>query len=535
MAVECLIGILSSIPLFEISVLHFSISMSRTNAAIVIAVSEYKNANRLLASKNDGILMRDVLQQTGKFPPENIFVADHQTDSATVKTGLAAFIKELETKPDDIDEVFFYFTGHGLSVNGDFFFIFSDFDPKKLNQTTLSNTELDGMLRTLSSELAVKVVDACQSGSQYIKSSDELEKTLKQKSQPHFKSCYFMFSSEEAQSSWQDDRLSYFTRSFLSAVHEGGAHPVRYKDIISYIADEFEGNTLQKPVFVAQGGFTEIFTQPVQSLSDLLANSSGLLSKTQHIALAATVTVRSAATATATVLSPTVTVGTDMSDEDEIERRLLEAAKDYHNEEQANAVYAAIQSEIEAWQLSQLCDRFYTVNATFLKDTYSVPYAVEIAQWFEKNNGDYFVDLEYVTRRKWADDPMFPGMTFGRTSYEIQELKSFDTTVKMPPYRSVHVTATPRPKFPTLSQCIHYVAFIASRSELRCFYATAEYVDENWKERRMVSGISWRSKGLSLSDKEQIKPFVETIMSDLTTALEAKLMAYVAENKQQKE
>lgn len=249
--------------------------MSESNIAIIIAVSDYQQIARLPACKNDGSLIRDILQQTGRFAPENVFYADQKTDSATVKADLSKFIKGLSSQ--QVQEAFFYYSGHGTCDGTKFYYLLSDYDEGKLNQTTLSNTELDGMLRTLSPGLAVKVVDACHSGTHYVKSSEDIEKALRRSSEGQIKKCYFMFSSEQHQQSWQDDRLSFFTRSFARALVEYKGHPVRYKDIIAYISDQFGNNTHQKPVFITQAGFTEVFAEPVRALAQLLDSKSALL------------------------------------------------------------------------------------------------------------------------------------------------------------------------------------------------------------------------------------------------------------------
>jgi hypothetical protein len=65
-----------------------------------------------------------------------------------------------------------------------------------MKATTLANIELDEMLRSLNAYLAVKVVDACYSAQQYVKSPDEFEKAIKATG-ASYNNCYFMYSSEQ--------------------------------------------------------------------------------------------------------------------------------------------------------------------------------------------------------------------------------------------------------------------------------------------------------------------------------------------------
>ncbi|MCL1478042.1 MAG: caspase family protein [Marinobacter sp.] len=73
-------------------------------------------------------------------------------------------------KNTDIEELIFYFSGHGSRSEEDFFYVMSDFKESKKESTGLRNTELDGLIRTLKPKLTVKIIDACFSGTQYIKS-----------------------------------------------------------------------------------------------------------------------------------------------------------------------------------------------------------------------------------------------------------------------------------------------------------------------------------------------------------------------------
>lgn len=184
------------------------------------------------------------------------------------------------------------------------------------------------MLRTLSPALAVKVVDACHSGTHYVKSSEDIEKALRKSSNGHFQKCYFMFSSEQHQQSWQDDRLSYFTRAFVRSLAEYKGHPVRYKDIIAYISDQFTNNTRQKPVFITQAGFTDIFSEAVPSLAQLLEAKASLL-------LDKDISEVSQSVATTTTSAAVVSIG------QRLRQKIMEEAERYCTEDEANDVFEA--------------------------------------------------------------------------------------------------------------------------------------------------------------------------------------------------
>ena len=90
-----------------------------------------------------------------------------------IKRRIVEFVEKYKGK--EINELIFYFSGHGERFNDDFFYLPSDFDRKKRHTTGLQNSELDVWIKTLSPQLCVKIVDACFSGTQYIKSESSVE------------------------------------------------------------------------------------------------------------------------------------------------------------------------------------------------------------------------------------------------------------------------------------------------------------------------------------------------------------------------
>src|ERR1700738_3156993 len=166
-----------------------------TCLGVVIAVSEYGgDASGLPACRQDGAAIAHVLKSSGLF--DEILHIDAETIGSNVKQRLADFAKVHKGKP--VDEVFFYFTGHGEFVGDEFYYLLTDYQAKKRNQTSLENSELDGIVRALSPKLFVKIVDACQSVVTYIKTADDFRDYLKA-ADKKFEKLYFMFSSQTAQ------------------------------------------------------------------------------------------------------------------------------------------------------------------------------------------------------------------------------------------------------------------------------------------------------------------------------------------------
>ena len=220
-------------------------------------------AKNLPACREDGAAIAHVLKTSGRF--DDVLHIDADTIGTTVKQRLAEFAKAHKDK--EIGEVFFYFTGHGEFVGDEFYYLLSDYQAKKRNQTSLENTELDGIVRALSPKLFVKIVDACHSGVSYIKTADDFRDYLKA-ADKKFEKIYFMFSSQSEQFSYQNDKISYFTESILKSIFNHSSDTIRYKDVMSFVSDEFKEYDFQTPLFVTQADFTEILCEVTPSLKD---------------------------------------------------------------------------------------------------------------------------------------------------------------------------------------------------------------------------------------------------------------------------
>src|SRR5258706_2638330 len=131
------------------------------NIAIIIGVSIYSNSNNNLPGcKNDADAINQILKKSDKY--DDILYINNNETSAKTKELLSNYI--LDSKGNVINELLFYYSGHGEFGNDEFYYVLSDFDSKKKNQTSLQNSEIDDLIRTLSPELVIKVIDACQSG-----------------------------------------------------------------------------------------------------------------------------------------------------------------------------------------------------------------------------------------------------------------------------------------------------------------------------------------------------------------------------------
>lgn len=241
------------------------------NLAIIIGISKYENQLNLPACKNDAYYFHELLNSSQKY--DDILYIDTNTDSNSVMNAMDDYISSHSN--ETINEVLLYFSGHGHYSENEFYFCTSNINSLKINSTSISNSNVDRLIRKLSPETYVKIIDACESGSSYIKKLSEREKIL-QKNHHEFRNCYFFSSSECNQSSYATEFISDFTKSFLENIKKSmiidKVDIVKYRDIYSALSDEYESNSRQKPFFIAQGTLAEVFLNKTKKLEEFLNN-----------------------------------------------------------------------------------------------------------------------------------------------------------------------------------------------------------------------------------------------------------------------
>lgn len=459
--------------------------------AILIGVSDYfDSSNNLPGCKNDMSILQSAVIATSKFD-EILFINDN-TDSVNIKQRLSNFIAKNNEKP--IEELFFYYTGHGEFYNNEFYYVLSDFDKKRRKQTTLENSELDEMFRSMNPQLVIKVVDACQAGITYIKGDNSFEKYLKD-SEGHFKKCYFMFSSQIDQSSYQTD-ISQFTKSFIDALINHPSEEIRYKDIIDYVSDDFSTNATQTPFFIIQGNFTEKFgtfdTEAKKALSNFFIHPSQ-----------------------------------EEKDEQHKERKLslIELVKMdaqvYCSKEEVLESLIKLQESITNFQYSSDLNSIYNIEYNFrksytdnrLRESYA-PRLDIIGKWLKENSHEYFASPIIETETYEVDNPISALFSSSRKNIESREvIKGFHSTVDLP-YRVITIDATP--KYSNLAKVNCAIVFICSKTSIRFFYFCAVYLEESWGYYSLPTDVKWKSVDCKLKDYDQVEATLKSILNDFS-------------------
>ena len=255
-------------------------SKDKINIAILIGISDYgSQSTNLPQCENDVSLAKEIITRT-KNPRYTLHISNRCSgQDATDK--IINFFRDIKEKEEKIDELFFYFTGHGIAHeknNGEIEsrLVFSDYSPNRINQTTIPSEFIDNQARNLSPNTYVKIIDSCYSGSKIIKGNieqrekflNELSKDEKHYTQIGFNSVYVMASSRSDQVSFANSKFSDFSESLFISLSELPGD-VKYRHVVNRLADDFTTKE-QRPVFVTQGSLDEGFGVISKDLKDYI-------------------------------------------------------------------------------------------------------------------------------------------------------------------------------------------------------------------------------------------------------------------------
>lgn len=476
--------------------------------AILVGISKYIDSqNNLPFCDLDLQLMKQLLELTNEY--DNIFTVSGEMSSSKIKNSIAEWIES--HRNSKLDEVFFYYTGHGEFYNSEFYFQLPDFDATKRHQTSLTNKELDNWLRSLNPELTVKVIDSCNSGVLYIKGSDNPIGKYLDSTKQDFNKCIFMFSSTTSQSSYPDDslKISAFTKILIDAVKFHGADTIRYRDIMDYISDKFEHDiTLpsQTPVFVTQTHNTEIFCH----LIDLEIRKMDYDQKYK-------------------IYNP-------ISDLKEIEisnvglKQIIEReALNFVTKEKALEILNQFQGHLEQYAYSNDLITFYDIEYSLPTNlqTLSSRKAIAIGQWLIDNKNEFFaeptykeVELELSTTELMSISiASFGRSNPRRTKLVVDGYKlTFDG-----PFQSIRILA--RRKFLSIPTYYCAIAYLASRSKVKLFYFFARYKDKNFDEMSLEVNMDWQSIECSFGKTDELWAAISNIQTSFDSYIINELKA----------
>jgi hypothetical protein len=439
------------------------------NIAVLIGVSEYRVVDRLPACAADVAQMRRLLSATKKY--DDIGCLTTNTDSGPLKDALRGFFGRYQSG-SAINEAFVYFSGHGV-YHTDALLCCSDFDPNRPATTSISNEELDDLLRSVNPDVAVKVIDACQSGSPYIKDATAgFEKALRS---TRLKAFICMASSRQDQSSYATAEASTFTTRWIDAALYKRDGTVLYRDIQAALADAFVGTPDQTPFFVNQGSGLEPFAGVTPEMRALAGERLKSAAPTQS--------------------------GESVLDSVAEEVARMDGL--YVPAAEATATIAQAGKDLERASLTDpAVTRFYEKRVSTGGKLSGLPRGKAVAEFAAEQGWPkkYFVSLVYERYRvRVPKDPMASilGGLYRRLGDEdyVWETRSRPTKLEASqplPFEVAEVFFEPK-AHPSLKSFALYVGIVHSLTAVIVLSAVVRLIEKGWDERAPdLSEVQWR-------------------------------------------
>lgn len=462
--------------------------------AIVIGVSDYyKGLNPLPSCKNDVKVISSLLKASEKY--ERIEVISEETSSIGYKQRLTDFFKKNQS--DDIDELFFYFTGHGDFGNEEFYYLLPDFQESKRNMTSLQNSEIDNLIKSLNPKIVIKAVDACKSGIPYVKDSEEINTYIKN-SGNNFKKCYFMHSSANTQNSYINGELSDFTDGFVRSIKEYHGKDIRYKDIADFIADSFRQNDKQTPHFIFQADLTEVFCEVTENVIESIC----LYTKNDET---------NSAESQEDLKEETIR-------EKSLKDKIIEASREVKTADETFQILNRIKETVENFSNWGEVREFYNLKFSFPSYFTNSEGIEEVARLLRKEKEHYFFDLVYEDEEyeELTKPDMFAIVRGMRPEYvtrKRKKLTGFDLTEKYPYSQIVIEFAR---KYKSIKNYQVKFWFVTSDRLIKIFLCFTDLYNVGFEEECVTKSNITESIGFKLEEEGQIYSYFNQVLESVT-------------------
>jgi hypothetical protein len=338
----------------------------------------------------------------------------------------------------------------------------------------VSNDELDDLLRSLEPDIAVKILDACQSGSQYIKdTTPAFEKALRGS---RLKSFICMASSKTDQSSYATADCSFFTHRFIEAALSRTEGTVFYRDIQAALADSFASTPEQTPFFVTQGTGLEVFAPVTPDMRALKAERhAGQIPAQPEDTLAAA-------------------VGAQVQKLDTL----------YVSPERASQAVEHARNNLERAALSvPLVAQFYQKSVSFEGTLATLPAGAELAKFADDQGWakSYFLDVAYEAVKVRV--PKDLTLSWRRMFYqdEAGDVEYVTKTIQKPvrlvatqmlPLHVAQIRFEPK-GHPSLKSYVLYLGLAHSLVDVLVLSAVTRLIEKGWTDRSVdLSNLKWQ-------------------------------------------
>lgn len=347
------------------------------NIALLIGISEYQTESDLPPCQKDMELMHAIVSGSEKY--DDVLVLDSSPKSSGAKEKISGFIRKYQSQ--NIEEVFVYYTGHGAKSGDDFLYLFSDFNNSKIEQTSLRNSEFDSMIKSLNPGLTVKVVDACQAGTEYIKSNQDLQVIFEKSSSESFNKTYFLFSSSNSEGSVALHDYSVFTKSVAKSLLEFKGQEIRYRDIMAYVSDDRDVTKYQTPLFIQQADNTEIFCSVSEDIfKDIYRRISHNVAEYED---------------SNNLEEDKPSGASELTEEENLVEAIRAKGKYFCSEEQAQDSLKYLVKLLTSFNWPTFIGELFEVDSNEQQYTVELESKKSLAKWIKDNDEPYFVRMIY--------------------------------------------------------------------------------------------------------------------------------------------
>lgn len=488
---------------------------------MIFGVSEYLNCSPLPACKNDSDLVHKIFQKLSKF--DDICFMSGSIKGFEVKQRITEFVNKHKDNP--VKELVFYYTGHGARYEDDFFYVFTDFIEKRKETSALRNSELDGLIRNLNPMLTVKVIDACYSGSAYIKSDDDIKPALEKSAKENsLNNLYFLHSSSSEETSLANDLYSFFTFSFCKSVAELDGS-IRYRDIMAYVADDMSQSGYPKPTFVVQADNTEVFGEIDEGFRKYVKESLNISDEDPGL------------------LEESKTKPNEGNSEDLLLKIVArKSSEEFCSKEEASKNITLIKDLLDQsnWP-DQILDIF-EIEVESVEHTSGIINGEAIGRWLSKNSNErYFAYPTYGTelfyeeeykklpkKPRRATDMLGNMYALSRSlglhddaEYKLEKIEKtrgfvdgFEYSADSP-FRGLELMF--KPKLSAVENYSLTLVLIFSRRNLVFFVAREVLPYSSWESIGKPKCLNWKTKEVLLKNEKEITTYTREIISSMST------------------
>lgn len=489
------------------------------NLGIVIGVEKYKSStyNDLIACKNDAKLIYEVVKKVKNF--KELLYVNNSESAHSIKNMISDFIEKYQN--EEVNELFFYFSGHGERYSEDFLYLLNDYNPQKKETTSLRNSELDGWIKSISPQLTIKIIDACFSGTQYIKSDTENNSEFTKSAKKYgLNDLYFLFSSRENEASFAGNEYSKFTESILTSLTELDGD-VRYRDIIAFVADDLKNQSSSLPIFVSQATNTEKFGKIEKDIQEFILKEFGVLEEKES----------------------QYNINEDI--EEKVELNLFDKLKEKEklkcfSKEELESFFEAFMERIKI-HLKET-EHYFNIEINNTLTPSDIPNKKRIAEWLNEKGKeeDFFANIEYTTiqkevqeyqalpkkprRARYSGLSAFAQMSLlgeDDTKYKLvtvkKEVKYIDGFNYNTSLANCVLNINFNPKNELLEACSLFIVFNFSNKKTIAHYSYERLSKINWDVNSKPKCLEWKILDINLKDDNAADKYSKFIIDEIST------------------